>query len=153
MIMIIMYISAISNGPPSRHTELISRPPWSNAVDGDWPLVHPAVHHHGRDYEIGSVSLPCQHQDNSGLRVNDDRARLCPTAWTKWSHAVYNSVDRVGEFIAITLGIEDHDLDQDVDEDDLLGGSSFRSSQNGLNTWAESSIYVEVCMQVFHDSV
>lgn len=135
-----MYISAATS-PPPRHVELAAS---SFAVDGDWPLMQYTSGNHDNTQREGDGSAESTPLQSSYLQRPSFDHGLSPTittTWLKWSHVVEDSVDRVGDFLAMLLGIDD--IYGDV-EDETTTENVLASTQSGFSTWAESSIYVEV---------
>lgn len=129
--LVALYVSAVMT-PPQRHTELVAVAAAERNDVLPWDQ-----HEFARDWVVGSLvyekpvaGWTTAMAPNDTASATSDSANLA----SSWTHSVESYVDRIGDFLMLLLG-----LDDDEDDSTLSGTQS-----SGLNTWAESSIYVEV---------
>lgn len=133
LILVVLYVSAVTS-PPGKHTELIvqqdnSGVPASFSLVGDRGVQQ---WDGKRDWELGSITVQ---RENAAEAVEtlSSSSDEHTSRFRQFAVIVEAGIARIGDFVALLLGLED--------EDDIAG----QQDGSGLAAWSESSIYVEVC--------
>lgn len=131
LVLVILYVSAVTSSP-SKHTELVVQQDNSGAPASFSLLSDGEVQQWDgrRDWELGSVTL--QRKKTAAAVEPLDSSEDCPSRFRQFAVIVEAGIARIGDLVALLLGLED--------DDDVAG----QQDGSGLAAWAESSIYVEV---------
>lgn len=132
LILVALYVSAVTS-PPSKHTELIQQDhpsgvPASFSLAGEGEVQQ---WDGKRDWELGSITVQ-KEKTADPVETYSSKSEEHPSRFRQFAVIVEAGIARIGDFVALLLGLED--------EDDIAG----QQDGTGLAAWSESSIYVEV---------
>ncbi|ORY88544.1 hypothetical protein BCR35DRAFT_301274 [Leucosporidium creatinivorum] len=138
LILVVLYVSAVTT-PPNKHTELILRED-NSGVPAAFSLVDEGDVQQWdgkRDWELGSITVQRERTAEAVQTQSSSSSDEHPSRFRQFAVVVEAGIARIGDFVALLLGLED--------DDDIAG----QQDGSGLAAWSESSIYVELTHSLY----